>query len=86
MGGAFVARGALQAMKQMEGYLSFGVHGAHSHGIDEPSAVIKVIDDQHLGEFEIAFCSTACLRGFLNTSVDALEQQLKKAAHKNRAT
>lgn len=32
-----------------------------------------------MGQFEFYFCTTVCLRSFLNSTVDALEEKLKKS-------
>lgn len=65
-------------MKQLDGYLAFGVHGAHSGGRNDPSANIVIVKDTPHGEFELVFCSTKCMRKFLNSSVDAVESGIEK--------
>ena len=62
-------------------WLSMGFHGAHtdSGGTgDRPDSggYIKVVEDAPMGQFAIYFCSTDCLRSFLNKCVDALEKEI----------
>ena len=82
---AFVNGGALRKTGKQSaspapdliGFLSIGVHGAHGEGENAPSAFVRIADDVPIGQFEFYFCSTACLRGFFNASVDALEEKLR---------
>ena len=60
-------------------WLGLSWHGAHSdmEGTGQrpdTGGSLKLIDDCPGGQFAIYFCSTACLRQFLNSCVDALEQ------------
>jgi len=41
-------------------------HGTHGRGV-------RIAQDVQGGQFSIHFCSTACLRSFLNECVDVLE-------------
>jgi len=57
-------------------------HGAHSEmkGTgDRPDTggSVRIVEDCPNGQFSIAFCSTACLRQFLNNCVDELEKRIK---------
>ena len=61
---------------KMEGFLYIGFHGAHSEVSSQPSAQVVIAKDTPDGQFETQFCSTACLRAFLNRCVDQLEQKL----------
>lgn len=62
-------------------WLSMGWHGAHSDlgGVGkrpDSGGYVKVVDDAPSGQFAIYFCSTDCLRAFLNECVDALEKEI----------
>jgi len=61
---------------RLDGFLSFIWHGAHSGGLGqhrERFATVRVADNCRGGQYEMYFCSTECLRSFLNRCVDALE-------------
>lgn len=67
----------------MEGFLSLSWHGAHltegGTGKDPELFVnMDVARDCIGGQFELYFCSTDCLRLFLNQCVDALEQNIRE--------
>src|SRR5262249_26606731 len=88
-GFAFLNGGALKKVGRrhatmspdLEGFLSIGVHGGHGRGKPQPSALVSVAEGVPLGQFEYYFCSTKCLRKFLNHCVDTLEQRLAKNAN-----
>ena len=64
-------------------------HGAHSGGkgaLSEIYASVDVADEVVNGQFDLYFCSTACLRGFLNYCVDALEERMEAARLKGERT
>jgi hypothetical protein len=77
---AFICGGSLAdegvSLRRSVGFLDVGVHGAHSEGLNEPSACISVLSGDRLGQFERAFWSLGCLRAFLNLAVDQLESRL----------
>lgn len=65
----------------MEGYLSILWHGVHGEGEGEHQEIYKkidVVEDLVSGQFDIYFCSTKCLRGFLNEMVDKLEERIEQ--------
>ena len=71
---------------QMDGYASIRWHGAHDTGIGQDRDVYTSVDcatDCRGGQFEIYFCSTACLRAFFNSWVDALEAKIRKQKKQN---
>ena len=68
----------LEAQDQSTGFLSIGVHGAHSSDLNEPSAQLAIFADAPMGQFERSFCSSGCLRAFLNSAVDQLEALLSR--------
>ncbi len=62
--------------QRLDGFLSLIWHGAHDGGVGEWRdfcETVRVADNCPGGQFEIYFCSTACLRAFLNYCVDKLE-------------
>ena len=77
-GGALLSESNLSSVMEpnLEGFLSVGFHGAHSEKLSLPSAQLLVADDTPDGQFEIQFCSTTCLRQFLNRCVDQLENKV----------
>jgi hypothetical protein len=65
----------------MDGFLNFIWHGAHDGdiGIDsEVDALLPIADEVRGGQFDFYFCSTNCLRTFLNKCVDELENRIEK--------
>lgn len=62
---------------RMRGFLSFCWHGAHDGGIGADrdfDISLPITEDTVGGQFGLCFCSTACLRAFLNFCVDELER------------
>ena len=60
----------------LDGYLSLTWHGAHDAGHGNNRNIFKTLyiaEDTRGGQFEIYFCSTQCLRAYLNFCVDQLE-------------
>jgi hypothetical protein len=65
----------------MIGFLDLAWHGAHDGGIGEHSEVSIYLDiarDVKGGNFRLHFCSTKCLRSFLNECVDELENKIEE--------
>jgi hypothetical protein len=61
--------------------LSLVFHGAHDDGVGEHRetfADVTIVDDVSAKVFALYFCSTRCLRGFLNFSVDELEREIRR--------
>lgn len=83
-GFAFLNGGALKRIDkrtsvpsdELEGFLAVGYHGAHGGTESEASAMVSVAEEVPTGQFEYYFCSTLCLRQFLNGCVDELERKL----------
>jgi len=72
---------------QMDGFVSITWHGAHDTGLGADRDIFTSVDaalDCRGGQFEIYFCSTACLRAFFNSWVDALEAQIERENRKNK--
>jgi hypothetical protein len=70
-------------------FLSLTWHGAHSGGqgqLPEIYASVEVAAQVASGQFDLYFCSTSCLRGFLNYCVDALEQQIEVAISRQQGS
>ncbi len=66
--------------KNMDGFLTLCWHGAHDggEGIDpEIGCLVDIALDVVGGQAELYFCSTKCLRQFLNACVDELERKIK---------
>ncbi len=65
----------------LNAYLSLTWHGAHDKGEGndrEIGYVLNIAEDVKGGLFDLMFCSTKCLRSFLNACVDELEKQINK--------
>ncbi len=68
--------------EQMEGYLNLSWHGAHSNEsgegmLPDTFANLTIAKDNKGGQSDFLFCSTNCLRAFLNHCVDELEKRIK---------
>ena len=91
-GFAFLTGGALRKIGRkhstidpnLVGFLTLGYHGAHNSGLDEPSVILDIADGVTLGQFDFYFCSTKCLRMFLNKCVDELDRRLKTKSRSPR--
>ncbi len=71
---------------RLDGFLNITWHGAHDTGIGVDRDIHEHIDlatDCRDGQFEVYFCSTACLRKFLNSWVDALEARVGRERRAN---
>jgi hypothetical protein len=71
---------------RLDGFLSLIWHGAHSGGegdFPEASGMVSIADDCGGGQFEMYFCSTDCLRAYLNHCVDRLEQERRRSGDKS---
>lgn len=91
-GGAVAAdarAGECAAFAALSGFLSVWWHGAHpvigstkdrklEISMKNPEAKVEIASNVRLGQFDLTFCSTDCLRAFLNHVVDELER--KKSA------
>jgi len=67
---------------EMKGFLDFTWHGAHTNeggtGKDPDSwAYLSLVRDATGGQFSFYFCSTQCLRAFLNSCVDELDEAIE---------
>jgi hypothetical protein len=63
----------------MDGFLSLTWHGAHDGGQGEHKDIhtsVYVADYTRGGQYEVYFCSTKCLREYLNFCVDQLESRI----------
>jgi|MudIll2142460700_1097286.scaffolds.fasta_scaffold99599_4 hypothetical protein len=66
---------------KMDGYLSLEWHGAHDGGRGrdkEIGCMVDIIRDAAGGQAQLYFCSTLCLRRFLNACVEELEHRMAK--------
>lgn len=60
-------------------FLSLVWHGAHDAGVGEDRGIyasVDIAEEVEGGSFELHFCSTKCMRAFLNSCVDALEDSI----------
>ena len=57
-----------------EGFLAIFVHPRDESS--ERGAEVEIVRDTSIGQFDLCFCSTLCLRRFLNQCVDELEARL----------
>jgi hypothetical protein len=69
--------------EDMEGYLYLAWHGGHPEeggegGDPNIEAHVQIADGVLGGQYGLYFCSTNCLRAFLNYCVDKLEQKLER--------
>lgn len=67
--------------ERMEGYLYMAWHGAHDGGTGRDPKVhglVNIALDVRGGQFALYFCSTGCLRAFLNACVDHLESKVAR--------
>jgi hypothetical protein len=87
-GGALASEGAWEGKKAysgptqgLVGFLSFVWHGAHEDGEGEfrnTGLNFSIADQVEGGVFNIAFCSIACFRAFINDSLDKFETRVRK--------
>ena len=65
----------------MDGFLSITWHGAHDGGVGKDrdiGATVQIAKDVRGGQFDLYFCSTKCLRSYLNFCVDELDKKIRK--------
>jgi hypothetical protein len=89
-GGALAIKGdsstKLPKGVKLKGFLDMSFHGGHGcqhRGCDEKPdnrhAITFIALEATDGQYEMYFCSTRCLRKFLNAAVDDLERKIGKA-------
>jgi hypothetical protein len=69
----------------LDGFLRFIWHGAHDGGSGRDEgidALLDIVEDTRGGQADLYFCSTKCLRQFLNECVDELERRIEKARNR----
>ena len=90
-GGAFLMDRRHKTGKQddrLDAFICINWHGAHDEGTGEDREIyefVSLAEDCRRGQFDLYFCSTKCLRAFLNSWVDALETKVVKARKKRRS-
>ena len=57
------------------GFLGISLHDHNYHG---KGGYLPIVEHAYNGQFEFYFCSTACLRKFLNVLVDKFENGMKQ--------
>lgn len=70
----------------LDGFLRFIWHGAHDGGVGRDPGVeasVDIVEDARGGQADLYFCSTTCLREFLNACVDELERKVANARKRN---
>mgnify|MGYP001587107502 CR=1 FL=1 len=73
--------------EKMDAFLTLAWHGAHDKGIGRLRGrydILEIARDVRGGQFELFFCSTECLRKFLNNAVDELEKAMGTTRKPNR--
>ena len=87
-GGALLGETTPHCDGEVSGFLDVVWHGCHTRdgGVGpDPDIIanVPIATGDHTMQFDLYFCSTRCLRAFLNTWVDALEKKIKdeKQAH-----
>jgi hypothetical protein len=66
----------------LDGFLRIIWHGAHDGGLGRDSGIdahVEIVQGPRGGQADLYFCSTGCLRGFLNACVDELERRIVEA-------
>lgn len=64
----------------LDGFLTLTWHGAHEKGEGKDREIYASVDlaeNTRGGQFEVYFCSTDCLRSYLNFCVDELEKKIE---------
>jgi hypothetical protein len=75
--------------EKMAGFLHLSWHGAHDGGLGKDkgiSASIEIAQAVRGGQFDLYFCSTKCLRSYLNYCVDELERKSRLERSKSNKT
>ncbi len=65
----------------LDGFLHLAWHGAHDNGQGinrDIGCILNIVQDARGGQADLYFCSTKCLREFLNGCVDELERNIEK--------
>ena len=72
-----ISAGAMQSTTTPGTYVPLddasGWFSLFDHGITKSGNPLQIVNDCDIGQFEIFFCSTECLRGFFNKIVDDFE-------------
>ena len=58
--------------EELKGFLDIGVHTSSSEGIGNRN--VEVVKDSFAGQFDLTFCSVACLERFFAEIVKALKK------------
>lgn len=68
-----VTRDEVEIPAELESHLNIGFHSSDTEV--RGCADITIVKDLHWGQFDLHFCSLACLRRWFNQVIDALEQE-----------
>ncbi len=82
-GGALLGETDSSCECEVNGFLDINWHGAHSDDGgkgDDPDihASVPIATGDQTMQYELYFCSTSCLRTFLNSWVDTLETKVEQ--------
>jgi hypothetical protein len=83
------ATGSGTMSDDLDGFLHLTWHGAHDGGVGQDpniEAHVDIVENTIGGQADLYFCSTACLREFLNACVDELERKIAQARRKGTRT
>jgi hypothetical protein len=69
---------------RLQAFLNVGFHGVDSEMRD--SSDIEVIADLHGGQFDLQWCSIACMRQWLNALLDQVERGILSRSKANDAS
>jgi len=72
--------------KRLDAFWHLVWHGAHDGTDPEIYEHLEIVDDLRGGEFELQFCTTKCLRRFLNAKVDELEAKRDREERRKKRT
>ena len=91
-GGAFLMDRRSKSGKaddRLDAFVTIDWHGAHDHGTGEDREIYETVslaENCRGGQFSLYFCSTKCLRAFLNSWVDALEKKIARQRRNSKST
>ena len=69
--------------QQADGFLGISWRAPYSRGEGGKLESVRLVEQGHQGQFELEFCSTSCLRSYLNLQVDSLEELVKTWCFEN---
>ena len=82
-------KGAGSMSEDLDGFMRLIWHGAHDGAVGRDAnldAHVDIVEDVRGGQADLYFCSTTCLRSFLNACVDDLERKVAETRKRERST